>query len=69
LYVAGGYGTSGQLSLNEAYSSTKKSWATLAPMPTGVRFTGSAQAGGQLYCFGGGIYPGSAYNYVQIYQP
>jgi uncharacterized repeat protein (TIGR03803 family) len=69
LYVAGGTGTSGQLSLNEAYSSTKKSWATLTPMPNGVSLTGSAQAGGLLYCFGGGIYPSTAYNYLQIYQP
>ena len=69
LYVAGGTGTSGQLSLNEAYSSTKKSWTTLTPMPNGVSLTGSAQAGGLLYCFGGGIYPSTAYNYLQIYQP
>ena len=58
-----------QLSLNEAYSSTKKSWTTLTPMPNGVSLTGSAQAGGLLYCFGGGIYPSTAYNYLQIYQP
>jgi uncharacterized repeat protein (TIGR03803 family) len=69
LYVAGGTGNSGQLSLNEAYSSTKKSWTTLTPMPNGVSFAGSAQAGGLLYCFGGGIYPSAAYNYLQIYQP
>ena len=62
LYVAGGDGISGHLSLNEAYSSTKKSWATLASMPNGVTYPGSAQAGGQLYCFGGGIYPSTAYN-------
>jgi N-acetylneuraminic acid mutarotase len=70
LYVAGGNLTGGQpISLNEAYSPTKKSWTTLAPMPIGVAFPGSAQAGGLLYCFGGGEYPNTAYNYVQIYQP
>jgi len=70
LYVAGGTGTSGPAQLNEAYSSTKKSWTTLTPMPNGVSLTGSAQAGGLLYCFGGGgIYPSTAYNYLQIYQP
>jgi len=69
LYVAGGDGTSGHLSLNEAYNPTKKSWATLAPMPNAVTYPGSAQVGGRLYSFGGGIYPSTAYNYVQIYQP
>ena len=69
MYVAGGdNGT--LLTLNEAYNPKTKSWATLAPMPEGVYIgAASAEAGGRLYCFGGGHYQVTVYNYVQIYQP
>jgi hypothetical protein len=39
-------------------------------MPEGIDLdAASAEAGGQLYCFGGGLFPSTVYNYVQIYQP
>jgi N-acetylneuraminic acid mutarotase len=56
--------------VNESYNPKTKSWTSLAPIPQG-NGTGaaSAQAGGRLYCFGGGLYAQNAFNYVQIYQP
>jgi len=69
LYVAGGNNGS-LLTLNEAYNAKTKSWATLAPMPNGVfGAAASVQAGGRLYCFGGGHYQQNVFDYVQIYQP
>ncbi len=69
LYVAGGDNGS-NLTLNESYSPKTKAWTTLAPMPQGIDYSGaSAEAGGRLYCFGGGSFPSTAYNNVQIYQP
>jgi uncharacterized repeat protein (TIGR03803 family) len=71
LYVAGGISASSStITLNEAYNSGTKSWVTLAPMleapSNGV---GSAVLGGNLYCFGGGNFQQTAFDYVQIYQP
>jgi hypothetical protein len=58
------------LTLTESYDAKTKTWATLAPMPEGVWFAAaSAEAGGKLYCFGGGVYQQTVYDYVQIYQP
>ena len=71
LYVAGGVDANGNLlTLNEAYNPKTKSWATLASMPqvTGTG-AGSAESGGRLYCFGGGVFDEIVYNDVQIYQP
>jgi N-acetylneuraminic acid mutarotase len=71
LYVAGGNDNNGDLlTLTESYDAKTKTWATLAPMPEGVWFAAaSAEAGGKLYCFGGGVYQQTVYDYVQIYQP
>jgi hypothetical protein len=69
LYVAGGI-TPTAITLNEAYNPGTKKWVTLAPMPQAPGFAaGSAVDGGNLYCFGGGIYGQAVYDYVQIYQP
>jgi hypothetical protein len=69
LYVAGGNNGS-LLALNEAYDPKTKSWATLAPIPQEVwGAVASAEAGGRMYCLGGGHYQQTVYNYVQIYQP
>ena len=58
------------ITLNEAYNPGTKKWATLAPIPQAPGFAaGSAVAGGNLYCFGGGIFLTNVYDYVQIYQP
>ena len=69
LYVAGGT-TPTMITLNEAYNPGTKTWATLAPMPQAPGYAaGSAVAGGNLYCFGGGIFLQKVFDYVQIYQP
>lgn len=69
LYVAGGT-TPTMITLNEAYNPVTKKWATLAPMPQAPGYAaGSAVVGGNLYCFGGGIFLKNVYDYVQIYQP
>ncbi|MGA8491377.1 MAG: choice-of-anchor tandem repeat GloVer-containing protein [Terriglobales bacterium] len=69
LYVAGGL-TSTMITLNEAYNPGTKTWATLAPMPQAPgQAAGSAVDGGNLYCFGGGVFLTNVYDYVQIYQP
>jgi uncharacterized repeat protein (TIGR03803 family) len=69
LYVAGGL-TQTMITLNEAYNPGTKKWATLAPMLQAPGYAaGSAADGGNLYCFGGGIFLTNVYDYVQIYQP
>ncbi len=69
LYVSGGIDPT-MITLNEAYNPGAKKWATLAPMPQAPGFAaGSAVAGGNLYCFGGGIFLQTVFDYVQIYQP
>jgi len=69
LYVAGGNNGS-NLTLNESYTPKTKSWTTLAPMPEGIQINAaSAEAGGRLFCFGGGSFDQIVYNNVQIYQP
>jgi uncharacterized repeat protein (TIGR03803 family) len=68
-YVAGGL-TQTMITLNEAYNPGTKAWATVAPMPQAPGIAaGSAVDGGNLYCFGGGIFLTNVYDYVQIYQP
>ena len=69
LYVAGGNNGS-LLTQNEAYNPKTKSWVTLAPIPNEVwGAVATTTAGGRMYCFGGGHYQETVYNYVQIYQP
>lgn len=69
LYLAGGNNGS-NLTLNESYNPKTKSWTTLAPMPEGIQTNAaSAEAGGRLFCFGGGLFDQIVYNNVQIYQP
>ena len=78
LYVAGGDASGtplagAPLSLMEAYDAASNSWTGGLPsMPNAVVAPGSAVAGGNLYCFGGGNAGNAAepgFNYVQIYQP
>jgi len=75
LYVmGGGNGGAGSnsLTLNESFQLSKNKWATLAAMPQGSAFPGSAVYKGQLYCIGGdSTYDESSttLNDVQIYQP
>jgi len=39
-------------------------------MPQGIGLNAaSAESGGRLYCFGGGLFDQIVYNNVQIYQP
>jgi len=58
------------LTVNESYNPKTKSWTNLAPMPEGIDYSAaSAEAGGRLYCFGGGEFGQTVYNNVQIYQP
>jgi hypothetical protein len=58
------------ITLNEDYNPGTKKWVTLAPIPQGPGIAaGSVVAGGNLYCFGGGIFLTNVYDYVQIYQP
>jgi uncharacterized repeat protein (TIGR03803 family) len=69
LYVAGGL-TQTMITLNEAYNPGTKKWATLAPMPEAPgQAAGSAADGGNLYCFGGGVFLTNVDDYVLIYQP
>jgi uncharacterized repeat protein (TIGR03803 family) len=72
LYFAGG--TNGTpLNVVESFNATSNKWTTLLPLPQAVVGPGSAEVNGLLYCFGGsnngGVFQGSVYNYVQIYQP
>jgi uncharacterized protein (TIGR03437 family) len=78
LYVAGGDASGtplagAPLSLMEAYDAASNSWTGALPsMPNAVVAPGSAVAGGNLYCFGGGNAGNAAeagFNYMQIYQP
>jgi uncharacterized repeat protein (TIGR03803 family) len=72
LYFAGG--TNGTpLNLVESFSATSNKWTALLPLPEAVVFPGSADVNDLLYCFGGsnngGVFQGTVYNYLQIYQP
>jgi len=75
LYFAGGAGggTGPPLSVNESFSATANKWTTLMSMPLAVIGPGSAEVNNLLYCFGGsnngGLFQGTVYNNVQIYQP
>ncbi len=73
LYDAGGYINNGgaATTVNESFNLSTNTWTTtLAPMPLGTLFSGSAVHNGQLYCFGGeSTWTGNAINNVQIYQP
>ncbi len=73
-YVAGGEQNNAPLAVMEAYVALTKSWTTtLASMPLGVIGPASAVHNGKLYCIGGsnngGLFQGTVYNNVQIYQP
>jgi uncharacterized repeat protein (TIGR03803 family) len=72
LYSAGG--TNGApLKVAELFNVSTNKWTTLLPLPHAVVGTGSADVNGLLYCFGGsnngGVFQGTVYNYLQIYQP
>lgn len=75
LYFAGGAGggTGPPLSVNESFSATANKWTTLTSMPLAVIGPGSAEVNNLLYCFGGsnngGLFQGTVYHNVQIYQP
>jgi uncharacterized protein (TIGR03437 family) len=73
LYFAGGNGSSSGdlLATVVAYDAATNSWMTGLPsIPNSVTNTGSATVGNLLYCIGGSSsFRGTAYNYVQIYQP
>jgi uncharacterized repeat protein (TIGR03803 family) len=72
-YDAGGYVNNGgaATTVNESFSVSAHKWTTtLAPMPQGTMFPGSAVYKGLLYCFGGeSTWLGASINNVQIYQP
>ena len=68
---AGGYNNSSATTNNESFSLSANKWTTtLAPMPLGTLFGGSAVVSGQLYCLGGEAQiNNSPISAVQIYQP
>lgn len=61
IHVIDGYTPGGFTGAHEIYNTKKNTWTTGTPGPNLV--------GGRLYCFGGGLFPSTAYNDVQIYQP
>jgi len=73
LYDVGGYinNAGAATTVNESFNLSSKKWTTtLAPMPNGTMFGGSAVVSGQLYCLAGAaVVNSSAVDYVQIYQP
>lgn len=73
LYDVGGYinNAGAATTVNESFNLTTDKWTTtLAPMPNGTMFGGSAVVSGQLYCLAGAaVVNSSAVDYVQIYQP
>jgi uncharacterized repeat protein (TIGR03803 family) len=73
LYDVGGYinNAGAATTVNESFNFSSKKWTTtLAPMPNGTMFGGSAVVSGQLYCLAGAaVVNSTAVDYVQIYQP
>ncbi|MGP0019298.1 MAG: choice-of-anchor tandem repeat GloVer-containing protein [Candidatus Sulfotelmatobacter sp.] len=73
LYDVGGYINNGgaATTVNESFTSSSDKWTTtLASIPQGTMFPGSAVYNGQLFCFGGeSTWTGSPIGNVQIYQP
>ena len=73
LYFASGDGVASGSLLNtmDAYDAATNSWASGLPLiPNSITNPGSAVVGESLYCIGGSnTFKGTAYNYVQIYQP
>jgi uncharacterized protein (TIGR03437 family) len=73
LYFASGDGVASGSLLNtmDAYDASTNSWASGLPqIPNSITNPGSAVVGESLYCIGGSnTFKGTAYNYVQIYQP
>jgi len=73
LYDAAGYinNAGAATTINESFSLSADKWTTtLAPMPQGTMFGGSAVANGQLYCLGGeASVNNTSIGNVQIYQP
>jgi N-acetylneuraminic acid mutarotase len=71
LYDAAGYNNSTATTINESFSLSANKWTTtLAPMPAGTLFGGSAVVSGQLYCLGGEAeINNNPIHTVQIYQP
>lgn len=71
LYVAGGYGSAGQLAINEAYNPGTNSWTARASMPAG-RYGGDGAGviGGELYVVGGWtVSPALPNRSLYIYNP
>jgi uncharacterized repeat protein (TIGR03803 family) len=73
LYDASGYINNGgaATTVNESFTLSTDKWTTtLAPIPQGTMFNGSAVVGGQLYCLGGeAVINSTPISNVQIYQP
>ncbi len=73
LYDVGGYinNAGAATTVNESFNLTTDKWTTtLAPMPAGTMFGGSAVVNGQLYCLAGAaVVNSTAVGHVQIYQP
>jgi len=73
LYDASGYinNAGAATTVNESFTLATDKWTTtLAPIPHGTMFSGSAVVGGQLYCLGGeASINQSPIGNVQIYQP
>jgi N-acetylneuraminic acid mutarotase len=73
LYDIAGYinNAGAATTVNESFSLSTDKWTTtLAPMPQGTMFGGSAVVNGQLYCLGGeSTVNANPITYVQIYQP
>ncbi len=73
LYDATGYinNAGAATTANESFTLSTDKWTTtLAPMPHGTMFGGSAVVSGQLYCLGGmAVINNNPVSNVQIYQP
>jgi uncharacterized repeat protein (TIGR03803 family) len=73
LYDVGGYinNAGAATTVNESFSLSADKWTTtLAAMPQGSLFAGSAVYNGQLYCMGGeATWTANPISNVQIYQP
>ncbi len=67
LYVAGGYGSAGRLTVTEAYNPTGDAWTTVAAMPTARNGVSATSVGGRFYVIAG--YNGSYLRTVEAYDP
>jgi uncharacterized repeat protein (TIGR03803 family) len=71
IFAAGTNGT--PLNTVESFSAASNKWTTLDSIPQAVVGPGGAEVNGLLYCVGGsnngGLFQGTVYNNLQIYQP